>query len=164
MTRFAQALLLCLKIAVGVLTAALIVPVTLQVLGRQIPAFPSMLWTEEVARALFVWVVMLGAVLGVAEKSHFDVNLLPEFRSPRARLLGDLFVTFSIAVVAFFFLVWGIDYARFGAIQRSTILGISLLWTYAAVPISGGLWLFFLMIDAAKTLRALAAGGKNGTV
>ena len=31
-------------------------------------------WTEEAARYLFVWLVMLGCIVGVEEKTHFSID------------------------------------------------------------------------------------------
>ena len=63
--------------------AILIVPVTLQILSRFTGLIPSYIWTEEMARFLFVWMVMLGANVGLREGIHFVVDVWPRLR-PRA--------------------------------------------------------------------------------
>jgi len=52
-----------LRITVGCLVGALIIPVTMQVLARYTGIIPVYLWTEELATFLFVWMVMIGSII-----------------------------------------------------------------------------------------------------
>jgi TRAP-type transport system small permease protein len=45
--------------------AVLIVPVTLQMVSRYTALIPSYIWTEELSRFLFIWMVMLGSMIGI---------------------------------------------------------------------------------------------------
>src|SRR5437588_330969 len=55
--------------------AILIIPVTLQIVSRYTALIPSWIWTEELSRFLFIWMVMLGAMIGIREHSHFALGL-----------------------------------------------------------------------------------------
>ena len=55
----------------------LIVPVSLQIFSRYTALIPSYIWTEEMARFLFIWMIMIGAMIGVREGTHFEVDLWP---------------------------------------------------------------------------------------
>src|ERR1041384_5822890 len=68
--------------------AVLIVPVTLQIISRYTALIPSWIWTEELSRFLFIWMIMLGAMIGVREGSHFVVDVLPDL-PPRAPAGGQ---------------------------------------------------------------------------
>ena len=66
----------------------LIIPVTVQIVSRYTELFPHYIWTEEMARFLFIWMVMLGAIVGVRDASHFEVDVWPELSArPNALLL-----------------------------------------------------------------------------
>ena len=132
-----------LRIAVGCLVGALIIPVTMQVLARYTVIIPVYLWTEELATFLFVWMVMLGSIVAVWEGTHFDVHVIPEARSPLGRLLQRGIVLFLMYIFAILFAFYGIGYAKFGAIQTSTMLHVNMLVIYIAVPISGFFWAIF---------------------
>jgi tripartite ATP-independent transporter DctM subunit len=54
--------------------AILIVPVGLQMVSRFTALIPSYIWTEELSRFLLVWMIMIGAMIGVREGTHFDVE------------------------------------------------------------------------------------------
>ena len=56
-----------LTVLLGVSVALLVVPVTLQMIARFTALIPSWIWTEEMARFLFIWMVMLGAMIGVRD-------------------------------------------------------------------------------------------------
>ena len=58
--------------------AILIIPVSLQIFSRYTDLIPSYIWTEEMARFLFIWMIMIGAMVGIRDGAHFDVDLWPE--------------------------------------------------------------------------------------
>ena len=45
----------------------LVIPVSLQIFSRYTELIPSYIWTEEMARFLFIWTIMIGAMIGVRE-------------------------------------------------------------------------------------------------
>lgn len=132
-----------LRVLVGCLVAALIVPVTMQVLARYTGIIPVYLWTEELATFLFVWMVMLGSVIAVWEGTHFDVHVLPEASSPLGRLLQQGFVLVVMSIFALLFAWYGIGYARFGAMQTSVMLQVNMVIIYVTVPLAGFCWATF---------------------
>jgi branched-subunit amino acid transport protein len=77
MRRIGDALERFLRFAGGALLVALLVPVAIQVFARLVPGLESPMWTEEAARYLLVWTIMVGAVVALRRGSHFVVDLLP---------------------------------------------------------------------------------------
>src|SRR5207248_2329733 len=67
--------------------AILIIPVTLQIISRYTELIPSWIWTEELSRFLFIWMVMLGAMIGIREHSHFEVDVWPDLGPKPTALL-----------------------------------------------------------------------------
>ena len=57
--------------------AVLIIPVSIQIFSRFTALIPAYIWTEELSRFCFVWMVMIGAMIGVRERIHFDVDVWP---------------------------------------------------------------------------------------
>ena len=62
--------------------AILIIPVSIQIFSRFTALIPAYIWTEEMSRFFFIWMVMIGAMIGLRERLHFDVDLWHE-PSPR---------------------------------------------------------------------------------
>ena len=86
MRKFIDGYYRLLNVLLGASVGILIVPVTLQMIARFTALIPAWIWTEEMARFLFIWMVMLGAMIGVRDGTHFDVDVWPELK-PRANAL-----------------------------------------------------------------------------
>lgn len=132
-----------LRVLLGILVAALSIPVAMQVLSRYTGIIPTFLWTEELATFIFVWVVMIGSMVAVWDGTHFDVRVMPDARGPFLRMLQDGFVLLAIAVFGGIFAWYGIEYAQFGARQNSVMMRANLAITHSAVPVAGAIWFLF---------------------
>ena len=103
---------------------------------------------------MFIWMVMIGATVGVREGLHFDVDVWPSLK-PRASLLlkmvSNLFVIAFSAVV----LYWGIEFTQFGWNQSSELADMPMWWIFIAWPLCGALWLTFLIDGTLRDLRRL---------
>jgi TRAP-type C4-dicarboxylate transport system permease small subunit len=132
-----------LRVLLGVLIAALAIPVGMQVLARYTGIIPVYLWTEELATFIFVWSVMIGAMIAVWDGTHFDVRVTPDAKRPLLVLIQDGFVLVMILGFALVFAWYGIEYAKFGYIQNSVMMRANMMITYISVPIAGVLWTVF---------------------
>ena len=138
--------------------AVLVIPVSLQIFSRYTALIPSYIWTEEMARFLFVWAIMLGAMLGVREGTHLLVDLWPPGGARRQALL-DLLADLAIAVLAGVFLWWGWRFTE-GAFYRISELAELPLWLiHMAWPITGLVWVLFLLERVLEDLRVLRRRG-----
>ncbi|MEP5762282.1 MAG: TRAP transporter small permease subunit [Litoreibacter sp.] len=132
-----------LRVLLGVLIAALAIPVGMQVLARYTGIIPVYLWTEELATFIFVWAVMIGAMIAVWDGSHFDVRVIPDARAPLTTLLQDGFVLVMLIGFGLIFAWYGVEYAKFGYIQNSVMMRANMMITYISVPIAGAVWAIF---------------------
>ncbi len=132
-----------LQILLTLLMAGLLVPVVLQILSRYTGLIPRYIWTEEIARFCFIWIVMIGAMIAVRDGTHFDVDILPKLK-PRAEAFLRLFTHLAMLAVALIFVTYGYQFAKFGSIQTSEIAGLPMLSIYIAWPLAGVTWLAFL--------------------
>ena len=134
--------------------AVLIVPVTLQILARYTELVPNWIWTEEASRFLFIWMVMLGAMVGIREGTHFEVDVWPDLgrRGTAAlRIVSHAFVL----VFALVFTWWGIEFVRFGWDQLSELAELPMPWIFVAWPLTGITWLVFLGESFVHNTRVL---------
>src|SRR6266852_2565957 len=100
------------------MTAILVVPVSLQIISRYTGLIPSYIWTEELSRFLFIWMVMLGAMIGIREGTHFEVDVWPDL-APKPTALLRIVSNVFVLVFALVFVWWGIEFVRFGWDQLS---------------------------------------------
>jgi TRAP-type C4-dicarboxylate transport system permease small subunit len=123
--------------------AVLIIPVSLQIFSRYTALIPSYIWTEEMARFLFIWMIMIGAMIGVREGTHFEVDLWPRL-GPRAEAAVRLVASAGVLVMALVFVWAGIEFTRFGWNRTSELADLPLWMIHIAWPMTGFTWLVFL--------------------
>ena len=97
-----------LVLSVGIL----IVPVSLQIFSRYTELIPSYIWTEEMARFFLIWTVMIGAMLGLRESRHFEVDIWPRL-APRADAVLRLVTDLAVLVFALVFVWAGYEFTAF---------------------------------------------------
>jgi len=139
--------------------AILIVPVTLQVVSRYTALIPAWIWTEELSRFLFIWMIMLGSMIGVREGTHFIVDVWPEL-APRPAALLQIVTNLFVLAFALVFVGWGIEFVRFGWDQSSELAELPMVFIFAAWPIAGLTWVLFLGEGFIASFRALS--GERG--
>jgi TRAP-type C4-dicarboxylate transport system permease small subunit len=144
-----------LNMLLVVTVAVLVFPVTIQILSRYTQLIPAWIWTEEMARFLFIWMIMIGSMVGIRDGAHFDVDLWPEL-APRAnavlRVVADLFVL----VMAIVFIWYGIRFVQFGWDQSSELAELPMVWIFIAWPLAGFTWVVFLGERFLANLRLIA--------
>ena len=113
-------------------------------MSRYTDLIPSYIWTEEMARFLFIWTIMIGAMIGVRESTHFEVDVWPHNLGPRveafARLLGRL----GVLATAFIFVWAGIEFTKFAWRRTSELAELPLWYIHVAWPVTGVTWIVFL--------------------
>jgi len=132
--------------------AVLFVTIVIQILFRIKPvaeAFSySPIWTEELSRWLYVYIVLIGAGVGLQRNEHIAIEYFADKLPPRGRLALRLLINALILFCCALFVRYGIKNVRVVWRQRSHTMPIfTYAVLYAVVPIS-----FSLMI-----LRTLAA-------
>jgi TRAP-type C4-dicarboxylate transport system permease small subunit len=137
--------------------AVLIVPVTLQIISRYTALIPSWIWTEELSRFLFIWMVMLGAMIGVRESTHFEVDVWPDLK-PKATALLRIVSNVFVLVFALVFVWWGIEFLRFGWSQNSELAELPMAFIFTAWPMAGFTWVLFLGESFVANIRILRGG------
>ena len=93
-----------LEILLAACVGILVIPVTLQIISRYTPFIPSYIWTEEMARFLFIWTIMIGAMVGIRESQHFEVDVWPDL-SRRSEAAVRILARLGILAMAVVF-VW----------------------------------------------------------
>jgi len=142
----------------GLLVAAvaiLIIPVSLQIFSRYTALIPSYIWTEEMARFLFVWMIMIGAMVGIRESTHFDVDVWPQL-GPRGNALLKIVSSVFILGFALVFVWFGWEFTRFAWNRTSELADLPLWLIHIAWPLTGLTWLLFQGEHLIHAVRVLA--------
>jgi len=150
---YARLLRWLLAIAVGIL----IFPVSLQIFSRYTELIPSYIWTEEMARFLFVWMIMIGAMLGIYEGRHFEVDIWPRL-APRPQAALRLVSNFAVLAFALVFVWAGWHFTQFAWNRISELAELPLWLIHMAWPIAGATWLTFTGEQVWDNARTLVTG------
>ena len=150
-----------LDVLLVVTVAVLIVPVTIQMFSRFTALIPAWIWTEEMARFLFIWMVMLGAMIGVRDGTHFDVDVWPELK-PRANALLRIVSMLFVLLFALVFVWYGVKFVQFGWNQTSELADMPMTYIFIAWPLTGLTWLLFGGERLLADIRVLRYGAMPG--
>lgn len=142
--------------ALGAMMLAMAGVIGLQVVARY--GFNhSLFWSEELGRALLVWLTFLGASSAYAHGLHVGVDTVAARLGRRAKWLAELTAVLA-GLFLFGLMAWaGTEYAFFLGAQRTAGLGVSKAWVFLAVPISGAV----AVLHGLARLAGLVASAKG---
>lgn len=122
--------------------AVIIIPVSMQIFSRFTELLPRYIWTEEASRFLLVWMVMIGAMLGVREGTHFTVDLFDKL-SGRTKAAMDILAGLAVLGFAVIFVIYGWEFTDTAWYRISELAELPLWTIHMAWPIAGVTWLIF---------------------
>jgi TRAP-type transport system small permease protein len=125
------------------------------ILARAVMKQPPV-WTEELARYLFVWVTFLGATAIYPTGENIVVDLILRIVSPRVMRYLSVFAHVVVGVTAMFMVTQGIAIVERTMVQRSSVMQIPFGLIYSVIPISG---VILIVHAASASLRAVASAG-----
>jgi TRAP-type C4-dicarboxylate transport system permease small subunit len=115
-----------------------------QVVSRYVFNDP-LIWSEEAARYLFVWVSMLGAALGLREGAHYGLDAVRTRLPRRVRLVTGTAAAVIVATFLVVLLMTGIEETQLASMQYSATLPMRMHWAYLALPVGAALMLLHLL-------------------
>jgi len=157
MRKFINGYYRLLNVLLGISVGVLVVPVTIQMFSRFTQLIPAWIWTEEMARFLFIWMVMLGAMIGVRDASHFECDVWPQLK-PRADAALRIVSMVFVLLFALVFVWYGIKFVQFGWNQTSELAEMPMTWIFIAWPLTGVTWLLFGFEHLRADLRIMIDG------
>ena len=157
------------EIPAALLVLAEVVVLLMGVTSRYVLHQP-LVWSDELASILFLWLAMLGSIIAFQRGEHMRMTAVVGKMNPRARALLDLVaVAAGIAFVAFV-VHPAYDFAQDEMSVTTPAMGVANSWRAAALPIGLGLMLLVGILQILRLGRlkdvflalglvALVAGG-----
>lgn len=103
-------------------------------------------WSEEVARIMMTWMVMLGCASVLNSGGHITVTVGIDRMGPKMRSIA-LWIRDLAMLLTLVAATWaGFQFARLNAVQLSAALSIPLSWIYAALWIGAALMIVMLVL------------------
>jgi TRAP-type C4-dicarboxylate transport system permease small subunit len=94
-------------------------------------------WVEEVGEMLLAWLTLIGAAIGVRERSHFTLHVL--HLTPRGQILVDRIHHVLIAIFGAIAAWYGVRLCVLNHTLVTPGLSINLAVLYASVVVGGAL-------------------------
>ncbi|HTI82301.1 MAG TPA: TRAP transporter large permease subunit [Acetobacteraceae bacterium] len=143
---------LALELAASALVIAEVVILFIGIIARYVFEHP-LIWSDELASLLFLWLAMLGTVIALRRGEHMRMTaLINRFRLPTRYFFDQLGL---VAALVFFgaILLPAYAYMNNEAIAELMSLGISTGWRAAAMPIGIAVIALTVLLRVLSQLR-----------
>ena len=109
-------------------------------------------WVEEVGELALAWLTLIGAAIGIRQRSHFTLHILMSHFSKRWQQRVDRFNHLLILVFGLVVAWYGVGLSRLNMAITTPGLEINMAWLYLS-SVAGG-----LLIALYSLLMMLSAG------
>ncbi|MDK2801012.1 MAG: hypothetical protein PWQ70_2631 [Clostridiales bacterium] len=148
-----------LMVCLGVMAVVLLV----QVISRYCFGFP-LIWSEELARYLLIWVTFIGLGYGIRQKCHIEMeyfyNRMPQTVQNVMSILTNLFMTFCFI----YFIPGALRFLMDQNTINSSAMGIKMSLVYFFIPVSTLIAACYLSVDTYFRLKSLIGVKKGGDI
>lgn len=134
------------------LLALLIVFLVMSVISRYVMKLGTP-WSDEFARILFAWIVMVGFAVAVRQRANVAVDILVE--QAGAGLKRVLYIVQDALILGFsvVFTYAAYQTVQFASMQMMPGLGITIGWLYSSCVAAGALMTVYAIFNLVQTLR-----------
>jgi TRAP-type C4-dicarboxylate transport system permease small subunit len=115
-------------------------------------------WSDELARYLFVWCAFLGWIVAARRRSHLAVDVIAMKLGPRGRAAFALIGAATALAFAGVLCYYGVQITRRNADVETVAQFFTFGVVYAIVPIAAVAVALYALVDARNALRALVEG------
>lgn len=114
-----------------------------------------LVWSDELARYLFIWCSLLGWVVAARKRSHLSVSIVADRLAPQGR--GMLALLGALAALAFAALLvyYGVHIAARNWDVETTTLAVPMGAVYVVVPVAAAAVALHALADARAALQLL---------
>ena len=141
---------LLVEIPAAILVVAEIVILFAGVVARYVLRQP-LIWSDELASILFLWLAMLGAAVAFRRSEHMRMTAIVGAARPPVRAYLDAVAT-SAALAFLVLIVWpACQYAEEQSFITTPALQISDIWRAVALAVGSGLMALFALLRLART-------------
>jgi tripartite ATP-independent transporter DctM subunit len=152
-----------IEAAAALLVAAEIVILFAGVLARYVFDRP-LVWSDELASMLFLWLAMLGAVIAFRRQEHMRMTAVVAMLPASTRAALDVFATGASLAFLMFIVRPALDYAQDQSFITTPAMEIADAWRAAAMPVGIGLMAVLALLRLARVGSVRTLLGALGAV
>lgn len=148
----ALALLRRIEMAAAIVLLSTVVAVVLAgTIGRY--TGNPLVWSDEVAQGLFIWLAMLAADLTLQRAGHFRIDVLVRLLPATPRFLLELAIKLTIAALLVLLVYYGAFLVRLSDPRPLPMTGVPSSYAAAALPVAYGLMMITVIEQILDHLR-----------
>ena len=132
--------------------ALLSIIVSLEVFSRYFFKI-SLPWSTDINRCLFIYLVFLGAVIGVRDQSHLNIDVLTKKFPKKLQKLLNIIINLIILVFLIILVTAGLIFVLSSITQVTPYLRISISYYYLAIPLSAIVMIYFLFFHLKDQIK-----------
>jgi TRAP-type C4-dicarboxylate transport system permease small subunit len=117
-----------------------------------------LLWTEEAARYLMIWMALVGASITLKRREHVGIEFVVNKFNPKVQLIIKFISDILILYFLYILTKRGFIMALEARPQVSPALKISMFWPLLSVPVMG--FLTSIQLILRMIIDAIEIGGK----
>src|SRR3984957_13597671 len=110
-----------------------------------------LIWSDELASILFLWLAMLGAAVAFRRSEHMRMTAVVASAKPAMRAYLDVFATSAALAFLLLIVLPAYDYAYEESFITTPALQIPNIWRAAALPVGIALMAVFAFLRLART-------------
>ncbi|NEU32631.1 TRAP transporter small permease [bacterium LRH843] len=132
-----------------------------QIVLRYVFKAPT-IWSEEVARYLYIWLVLLASAVAVRSNRHIRIDFLVNKFKPKTKFVIE---TIGLVLILIFLVVLlreGISIVQGTTNAKSQGIGIKMSYAYLAIPAGASLMILFTIEMMVKHVKSFLIGQKEG--
>lgn len=161
-SKFLDKLEMVEKFLLAVTSAVMVAIIVYQVILRYC-FHSSNAWSEELARYLFIYDVMIASAIAIRRNSHLQVDFLINLLKPKARAIFTIVATIVGMVFLGFLFSYSLTLCTASMANISPGVGVSMSVPYASMPIGAVLMILTSIEVVLKNIEQLRNPNKEVT-
>lgn len=132
--------------------ALLSIIVSLQVFSRYLFSIP-LPWSTDINRFLFIYLVFLGATIGIRDHSHLNIDVLVKKFPKRLKKFLNILINLIILIFLIIIVIAGLIFVLSSVTQVTPYLRISISYYYLAIPLSATAMIYYLSFHLKNQIK-----------
>ncbi len=139
-------------ILMGLMTIVVFLQVVFRVTSGSLP------WSEELARYMMIYMVYMGASVGVKKSNHIAVEFLVGLLPGKGRTIADIVADILMLICFVIIIYFGLKVVKVTMMQKSPVLRVKMGYVYFSLVLGGILMCLQTVVNLVNSLRNLISG------
>lgn len=149
---------------IGFFLLVIVFVTILQVVARFVFDSP-LVWSDELARFILIWMVFIGAAVVSFDDKHMGVEVLQERMSPKVKLITSILMRVLVLIFLFITAFSSIELVKVSHYQVSGALEIPFSYWRVAAPVGCVMMMIFIVIRTVYDIQDYRNGSyKNNSI